>query len=405
MHYYSIPMRLFTLGLTLLFIGCAPTDPDIADGWSGTIDTLTSGEVVVHNEGTPLWSPEEAWQVVEEFRIGSDTGEDAIIFGTIRSFDVDADGQIYVLDDQSQEIHVFDGDGTYVRTAGTQGPGPGEFENAGAVDISPNGEILVMEMPKGRLTVLGSDGLYRRMVHINSTGWHYSTYPGGMDRTGRYNGAVLVGTDEDSKLMLARFDESFAPLDTVAYPESPVEYDYYELILEGGGSVRAGIPFQGSLEWRFSLGGNFWTLYTGTYELTEVTADGTVLRRIRMKFEPIPVTAQDKAELRPSFQWFTDQGGKVDLSRIPNTRPVVSSFFSDDRGNLWVKRVALSPDDADRLFDVFDAEGRFLGGLNLPFGLRSDPEPVVRSGILYGISEDEDGSSVVVIARVVTPDG
>ena len=381
-----------------------PQDSDAATGWTGTMDTPASGTIAVHNAGTPHWSPEDTWQVVERLRIGSDTDSEAILFGHIRSFDVDAEGRVYVLDGQAQEIHIFDADGTLIRTAGTQGTGPGEFERAGAVDISPNGEIWVMEMAKGRLTALDSDGMYLRMEYVNSTGWDYLPYPGGMDRVGRYNGAVLANIGEDRDLALARFDASFAPLDTVAIPENPVEYDYYELLTEDGASISAAIPYQGSFQWRFSLDGNFWTLYTRTYELAEVTPGGKVLRTIGMEFEPIPVTTKEREEARDRLQWFTRQGGKVDMSRIPNTRPVVTGFFVDDIGSLWVQRVALESDDEGRLFDVFDADGRFLGGLRLPFALNLNPVPVVIDGVLYGTGEDAEGAATIVVASIERPD-
>ncbi|MXY07971.1 MAG: hypothetical protein F4Y61_04915, partial [Rhodothermaceae bacterium] len=65
----TIPSPLCALGLTitLLSIGCGSTDSDSGEAWSGTIDTLASGEIIVRNTGEPVWSTEEAWQVVEEF--------------------------------------------------------------------------------------------------------------------------------------------------------------------------------------------------------------------------------------------------------------------------------------------------------------------------------------------------
>ena len=397
---HFLPLALSAL--ILLFLGCTPADDagtNAASAWTGTIDTLASGTVAVHNAGTPYWSPDETWQVVEKFRLGS--GD--ILFGSIRSFDVDQNGRVYVLDDQSQEIHIFDAEGTFVRTAGGQGTGPGEFERASAVDISPKGEIWVMEMPKGQLTALDSNGIYQRREYINSTGWDYWPYPGGLDRVGRYNGAVLIDVGEDYDLALARFDASFAPIDTVTIPASPVENESFEHVTENGGRIWAGIPYQGSLEWRFSTSGHFWTLYTGTYELSEITPTGEVLRKVTMEFEPIPVTAQDKARARDRLQWFTRQGGKVDLSRIPNSKPVVSSFFVDDMGSLWVQRVAVESDDEGRLFDVFDANGRFLGQLRLPFALDVNTEPVVMEGVLYGFGADEDGANTIVVARIERP--
>ena len=393
---------LLVLACLLPAFGCDSARFDTSDGWSGTIDTLSSGEIVVRNTDEPLWAPDEGWQIVEEMRYGSDTGDDAIFFGSIRSFDVDAQGRLYVLDNQSQEIHIFDPDGVWVRTVGTRGAGPGEFENAAAVDITRTGEIWVMEMQKGQLSILDSTGNYQRTERVNSTGWDYWPYPGGFDQLGRYNAFVFSLEAEDASELLTRFDQSFAPLDTVALPVSPVKTERFEVVNEDGGYISSSIPFQGSFSWRFSASGNFWTLLTRPYELAEITADGRVLRTVTREFELMPVTAAELNDAREGLTWFTNQGGKIDESRIPRTKPVVSAFFSDDEGNLWVRRTETTPEAEGSLFDVFSAEGYFLGEVRFPFSLRSN-KPIVRDGLLYGTITDDLGADLIVRARIVKP--
>ena len=401
----TIPSAPCALGLTitLLSIGCGSTDSDSGEAWSGTIDTLASGEIIVRNTGGAVWSTEEAWQIVEEVRIGRDTGDEALLLGSIRSFDVDAQGWIYALDGQTQAIHVFDSDGILVHTVGGEGTGPGEFELAHALDLSANGQIWVMEMQRGRLTFLDATGNYLNGTRIGSTGWSYFPYPGGMDPLGRYNAAVVVEVMDDYDLALARFNQDFVPLDTIPIPESAEPREQFELITDGGGMMATSIPFRGSFVWRFSPSGNFWTLLTDKYELAEITASGTTLRRVTLDHDPIPVTPADLEEVRENLSWFTRQGGKIDWSKIPDTKPVTSSFFCDDEGNLWIMRLTESPDDEGFLFDLFDVDGRFLGAIRLPFSLESNPEPIVRNGMLYGITTDELGAENIVRAQILKP--
>ena len=89
------------------------------------------------------------------------------------------------------------------------------------------------------------------------------------------------------------------------------------------------------------------------------------------------------------------------MSLVPDFKPPVGAFFSDDLGNLWVRRESESEGDDGYLFDVFDAEGRFLGELRLPFALKLSPEPIVRDGVLYGRTEGDSGAPVIVQARIV----
>ena len=105
------------------------------------------------------------------------------------------------------------------------------------------------------------------------------------------------------------------------------------------------------------------------------------------------------------MEWFTDQGGKIDWSKIPNTRPVVRTLFCDDKANLWVRRVTIKSDDDEEsegpLYDLFDPEGRYLGMLKFPFNLRS--YPIVRNEIIYGHTRDELGADIIVRARIEKP--
>ena len=355
-----------------------------------------TGEIV-RNTADPLWAPEETWQVVEDLRIGSAMSEGPDLFGAIYSFDVDAWGRIFVLDDHAQEVRIFNSDGTFVRTVGRKGEGPGEFTQAVSIDLSRNGEIWVMGMGEGRVSIFDTTGAYLRQEQTNTGGWTVKPYPGGFDAMGRYN--VMIQS-AGSKWM-ARFDLSYNPIDTIPIPENPLELEFFETP-----RTSVSVPFQGSMRWRFSPAGTVWTLLTARYELTEMTTGGEVLRRVTKDHEPIPVTDEEREEAIENLDWFTSQGGRIDRSKFPKSKPSTASFFIDDEGNLWVEQqvAASDADNAGHLFDLFDAEGRYLGTLRLPFSLAwSRPVPIVRKGVLYGVTSDEIGVLYVVRARIVKP--
>ena len=124
--HHMIRRLALAAALPLLATAC-DTGSAATAGWSGTIDTLPSGEIVVHNADDPLWTPETAWRVTEELRIGSPMSDGPDLFGAIQSFDVDAWGRIFVLDDLAQEVRVFDSDGAFVRTVEGRGRGRASF--------------------------------------------------------------------------------------------------------------------------------------------------------------------------------------------------------------------------------------------------------------------------------------
>ena len=408
----SLPRALRPFALALRPLALAPVLPlllaacgsDANPRWSGTMDTLSSGEVVVRNADDGLWTPEEAWRVTEDLRIGNVMSEGPDLFGNIRSFDVDAWGRIFVLDGQAQEIRLFDSGGAFVRKFGRRGEGPGEFSQAVSVDVGRDGQIWVMGLQQARVSIFDTSGTYLRGERTNTAIFMLLPYPGGFDAMGRYN-VVLPSGGEMSRM--ARIDHSFTPVDTISIPRDPVERDYFEIVSDEGTSmIRAGVPFQGHFSWRFSPSGTVWTLLSGRYELTEMTTGGEVLRRVTKDHEPVPVATEEREEAVKNLEWFTRQGGKVDMRKIPKSKPAAASFFLDDESNIWVQRrvAASAAEDEGRLFDLFDAEGRYLGTLRLPFSLPwSIPRPVVRKGVLYGVTSDEHGVEYLVRARIEKP--
>ena len=84
-----------------------------------TIDTL-DGVVHVVNEGDP-----EHWTLVPLVTVGAEeNGPDA--FGRVVSVLLDGAGTIFVADGILKEIKIFDAGGTFARSIGRAGSGPGE---------------------------------------------------------------------------------------------------------------------------------------------------------------------------------------------------------------------------------------------------------------------------------------
>ena len=104
----------------LLLIGCGDT------GHSGparpVIDTLPGGVVRVRNPGPSGWSDSSGFRLVEELTIAGVAGETSELANP-SMLAVDKDGRIYVSDGA---IKLFGADGSFIRTVGRDGAGPGE---------------------------------------------------------------------------------------------------------------------------------------------------------------------------------------------------------------------------------------------------------------------------------------
>jgi hypothetical protein len=388
-------MRILLMLMAGAIVACGRADGTRDGAWDGTVDTLPTGHVVVRNTARGIWPEGGGWRVEEDLRIGRIEGDGPDVFGRIRSFTVDDGGRIWVLEQQAQELRVFDGDGAHVRTVGRRGGGPGEFAQAMRVERGPDGHMWVMDPQNNRLSVFDTAGIYL-LGRPAAGGFIMHPWPGRADTLGNYYSPVPHG----GRLALVRHDAEFTPRDTMQPPRDPVQRERFEVRGPGGGGIVAGVPYQGGLVWRLSERGTFLGLMTDEYRLFEIDAAGDTLRTVTRAYSPLSVTAADRERARDELKWFTDQGGQIDLAMLPRTKPPAASFFVDDEGNTWVELVA-EGDDAGRLHDVFDAHGRLLGTLRLPFALQRAPFPMVRDRTLYGVTEDELGVQYVVRARIV----
>ena len=386
--------------VTCSFAGCGGAD-DAPDAlWEGQIDSLSHGHVEVRNEGRGAWPETGAWRLTEELRIGTLDLEGPQNFGRISSLAVDDLGRFWVLESQASELRVFDPNGEYIRTVGRAGSGPGEFKRPVRVDVGPEGRIWVMDPQNARLSVFDSAGTYIEGLRVPG-GFVIMPWPGGFNRDGQYY-APVVAFEPEFRIALGRFDRTYTPLGTIQLPTDPVEREDFRIVSDGLTRVSAGVPFQGRLVWRLSSSGTVWALITDQYRLFELTADGDTLRALTKTYNPVGITSQEKTEALDGLRWFTDQGGKVDPSRMPDHKPAASSFFIDDEDHLWVARV--TPYDAEEQpFDVFSPTGQYLGTVVAPFKLQVSPIPFVRNGVLYGIVRDDMDVQYVVRARIEKP--
>jgi hypothetical protein len=365
--------------------------------WTGTIDTLATGQLVVRNPKTPIWSEAQRWRLVPELRIGTVDATGPELFGQITSLAADAAGRIYVLEGQAQEIRVFGADGTFIRAVGRKGGGPGEFARALRVELGPDGNVWVADPENNRVSVFDTSGVYVR-GHSMPGGFTIIPWPGRFDRRGSYYYPVPLPADEEFRLGLTRYDSAMTVRDTLVVPDDPVEREFFELRSEEG-FARVSVPFAGGFDWLLSPEGTFWGLLTGGYSMFELGQDGDTLRTVTRAFDPLPVTAEDMAEARENLTWFLEQGGTVDWAKLPDRKPAIEGAAFDDEGNVWVWPVMPNGEDGTRL-DVFDPIGRYLGSVDAPVPIALRPSPVIRDRVMVAVTRGELDVPFVVRLRI-----
>ena len=79
--------------------------------------------------------------------------------GRAASFTVDRErGRIYVSDAPQHQIRLYDLNGRFLETFGQRGPGLGEFNYPGDLDLDADGNLYIVDAMNARIQVLAPDG-------------------------------------------------------------------------------------------------------------------------------------------------------------------------------------------------------------------------------------------------------
>lgn len=391
--------------LGLAFLGMATAcggDPTLpADV---VVDTLANGAVHVRNGTEGLWAARgrEPWRLVEELRIGSLEGTGPDLFGGIRSVFPDAMGRIWVMDSQAMELRQFAPDGTFIRTVGGPGEGPGEFGFNPCADQGPDGEIWVHA---------GS-----RWQRFDSAG----TLLGGQPGTGTlqcgiraWRGSQFIGVeaewdpeiDDFASWMVVHDRGPDGELVRGASVPVPVLADAQTFEWrrpDGRAFITLRVPFTHSPSYPLGPGGDFWvTQGGGEYRIQRQTVEGDTLRIIERSHAPVPIppTVRDSAiaALNHAERGFP---ADFDAERVPTVFPPFEAIEPARDGTLWLRRRL---EGGAFAFDVFDADGVYLGPVLEPADFGGMRVYHISTDYLYGAVTDALGVSYAVRLRIDRP--
>jgi len=313
-----------------------------------------------HATNTPLT---KLWQ------IGGDSEDPNQLFGVIIDLALDHDGYAYVVDQQLGRISLFAPDGTFVRTIGRQGDGPGEFRRPYRVFISPANEACVLS------------GMGRRIDRFNRNGEFLGSQAIPADSSGivpRINdvktadGAMvfLSVIRENSELVLPGERTTIRRLH--ARDNTLQEVARYHDDSDTGDDARpVWSERPRALRDRWDVGPDQ-RVYVATsfndYEVTVFAPDGTVDQVLTRDYDHRQRSKQEKQAV---LDWATVNPN----GNLPGTTYEIEDHDKDimalhcrDDGSLWVltsRGFYDRPEGSLGVFDVFDGEGQYVGEQNL----------------------------------------
>jgi hypothetical protein len=313
------------------------------------------------SEGRETLTLEEVW------RIGGDD-EEGLLLAMVSEVCGDEDGNIYVMDTQLCQVHVFSPGGELLRTIFRQGEGPGEALRPRDLVVTEDGVGLAEEFP-AKIIMVDRTGLPIDNVRPASTdeaggnmGTMIAVEYGGGNLVA--SGTELSQSDTPGRQDRLNFLASFSRTgeERARYCEAQTYYDFNDMkFIE-----REHTP---SFWWGFTVdkkGNVYVAADREAYAISVFKPDGTLDRVIERTFEPYARTASEKERMHDLIKSATE-GTPIEIEITVEDNESVIDFFHrglrvDDDGNLWVTSSRGARDNADGAmltYDVFDPEGNY----------------------------------------------
>lgn len=354
------------------------------------IDRATeNGVEVVLNHIQPYNLKGESNVLVLERALSIDTEkEDMLKIGLadIETFDVDQEGNIFIIQWQSKDNFAFkfSSEGRFIKSFVRFGQGPGELEYGGTILISSQNEVIAKDPSKTKYLIYDREGRFLRETRLEKK---YSPLP-------LTNGKYLIFWGEDTpewrKQYVGLCNSEFKDvkvLDTFQYPNAlnvrcPVNRDR--------------MIYQTAAD-RIFIGNT-----AKGYEVQAYDPDGNLLRKIRKEFKPVVVSEEVKKDY---FNLWPKDDPLKNNFYFTEHWPPFRGLFTDDEGRLFVLTYEAGINPGEFMYDIFNPEGIFIGRIslaNMKNLCRQGSFPVrIKKKYLYGLKEKENGYKELVVYRMI----
>ena len=363
----------------------------------GVVVEDSAGVTIVTND-PPAPDSRLPWQfsVQPSLSIGSvDSVEADQLFRVVDATRL-PDGRIVIANTGSNELKVFNADGSHAGTWGRRGEGPGEFTSFSPTAVAPwPGDSIAAPNPWGtRLSLFDRDGNHGRDVPLDASLLNVvDLLPGGMIFTSGSGGMHQEMTGP-SGLVRSRADWAVLAADGTLHASLGVfpGSEYWPIVGEDG-TIAGGRPHPFG---RGTLGAVWGDLVAigvqDSYEIKAFAAYGTLVRIVRRTGNlEQPTRADQDAYFAERFADWPDFLNEVKDMPLVDSYPAFGEILSDLAGNLWVREYSASG-AGDAVWAVFDPEGRIRGLVETPSGLEVFE---IGEDYVLGLVEDELGVEYV----------
>ncbi len=329
------------------------------------------------------------WAATEEYRIGRVDAQAPDLFSEVAAFSMGPDGDLYVIDTSTQEVRVFAGDsGTWLRSFGGRGEGPGELRDAAGMTWDAVGRLWVNDPGQSRFTGFAADGsvlsTHLRVVRGNFFPWQgrilpeYGMVDWDVDLVRPSRGGAATAT----VLTALALGPDMTRLDTLDQLIIP-------RFVTSDGKQR--FPFAGVRVLHLDTEGMVWVANPHTYQVSRGPLGGKRVPVITLDITPARVTEAEVTELRARLEGrvppMIQAEWETVFAEMPEEKAAIRALFTADGGRVFVMP-DLDGVEFGTILDVFTRDGQHQGRIRLPVAVEANPPPAITGNALFALVLD-----------------
>jgi hypothetical protein len=354
--------------------------------------TTDEGVEVVLNHLEPYAIKGVASRLVQEKEFSIDTEDEDIAqigLTEMETFDVDPEGNIYIIRWQSNENYIFkfDNAGNFVTSFLRRGQGPGELEWGGTVFLDHDGNLLAKDPSKPKFAIYDRDGRFIKEVMLKKL-----IEPISPLSNGQYFYFDQIQNPEKFQNYLGVCDSSFEPLKEIYQKDTPNEFRSSEAKVRISGRT---LIYQAGKD----------KIYVGDtdkgYEIRVYDLEGKLQNKIRKEHEPVPISEEFKQAF---LKRFPEGSPFHDRFEFAAAWPPFLTFVEDEEARLFVRTFEKGLNPGENMFDVFTPEGVFISRVSIPnrdAQREQNPLPCLcRGGRFYSIHDKDSGYRELSVYRM-----
>jgi hypothetical protein len=359
-------------------------------------------EVVInHLEPYAIKGESSSFALENVFSIDTENEEMAEIgLVEMSDFNIDSNGNIYIMLRQTSGnfIYKFDNRGKFITSFCRHGQGPGEAEWGGDILIDEYDRVIAKDMTKQKFFIFNPDGTLARETKI---GKNYSLIE-------YLNEGKYFIFWQEIEMESQNFQNHFG-IANGTFEEIKEFYSFErpdQLNAERYTPVTRGFVLTASQKNIFIA--NYQT--PDSYELLVYDVEGNLVRKIRKEYSPVDISDEYKRISKKRLEQFALGQHLAKRLYFPPHWPPNRFMFTDDWGRLFVMTYEKGEDERKYMYDIFSAEGIFIGRMSLGNiqaryvgneRFYDDPKKVLtRKDHLYCIQEKESGFIELVVYQI-----